>query len=73
MGSCPACKLLKASDIHSASGLPILGKRIKMKRLYTKILTGTQAGSESSLTLTGLLAAFLSGVLCCMFINWLLF
>ncbi|HET6253661.1 MAG TPA: hypothetical protein VFE32_06290 [Puia sp.] len=44
-----------------------------MKRLYTKILTGTQAGSESSLTLTGLLAAFLSGVLCCMFINWLLF
>ena len=47
-----------------------------MKRLYAKI-TGESieeiGESESSPSLTGLLAAFLSGVLCCMLIHWLLF
>jgi hypothetical protein len=47
-----------------------------MKRLYAKI-TGESIEeieeAESSPSLTGLLAAFLSGVLCCMFIHWLLF
>jgi|HubBroStandDraft_1064217.scaffolds.fasta_scaffold3041045_1 CRISPR-associated Cas5-like protein len=47
-----------------------------MKRLYRKITGETEAESEPTpapATLTGLLAAFLSGVLCCMFIHWLLF
>jgi hypothetical protein len=45
-----------------------------MRRIYFK-LTGEQIAEkgDSNPTLTGLLAAFLSGVLCCMFIHWLLF
>jgi hypothetical protein len=46
----------------------------KMKRLYTKITGETfEEDSESTPSLTGLLAAFLSGVLCCMLIHWVLF
>jgi len=44
-----------------------------MKRLYAKLTGETIEESESSPSLTGLLAAFLSGVLCCMLIQWLLF
>jgi hypothetical protein len=45
-----------------------------MRRLYAKITGETIAESrESTPTLTGLLAAFLTGVLCCMLIHWLLF
>ena len=47
-----------------------------MKRLYAKITGDTieeTEEAESAPSLTGLLAAFLSGVLCCMFIHWLLF
>lgn len=45
-----------------------------MKRIYYKI-TGEEIAEkgESSPTLTGLLAAFLSGVLVCMLLHWLLF
>ena len=44
-----------------------------MKRLYTKLTGETFEEKESNPSLTGLLAAFLSGVLCCMFIHWLMF
>jgi len=44
-----------------------------MKRLYMKLTGETIEESESAPSLTGLLAAFLSGVLCCMLIHWLLF
>jgi hypothetical protein len=44
-----------------------------MKRLYTKITGETFEETESTTSLTRLLAAFLSGVLCCMLITWLLF
>ncbi|HEV2353067.1 MAG TPA: hypothetical protein VGR89_02395 [Puia sp.] len=46
-----------------------------MKRLYAKITGGTmtEPDSPSNPTLTGLLAAFLCGVLFCMFAHWLLF
>jgi hypothetical protein len=45
----------------------------KMKRLYTKLTGETFESSESNPSLTGLLAAFLCGVLCCMLLHWLLF
>jgi hypothetical protein len=48
-------------------------KAIKMKRLYQKLTGETLEEMESSPSLTGLLAAFLSGVLCCMTLHWLLF
>jgi hypothetical protein len=44
-----------------------------MKRLYTKITGETFEESESASSLTSLLAAFLSGALCCMLIHWILF
>jgi hypothetical protein len=44
-----------------------------MKRLYTKLTGETLEDAESTPSLTSLLAAFLSGALCCMFIHWLLF
>ena len=44
-----------------------------MKRLYLKLTGETIEESESAPSLTRLLAAFLSGVLCCMLIHWLLF
>ncbi len=44
-----------------------------MKRLYTKLTGESFEDSESTPTLTGLLAAFLSGVLCCMLLHWILF
>jgi hypothetical protein len=45
-----------------------------MKRLYTKITGETfEQDSEATPSLTGLLAAFLSGVVCCMLIHWILF
>jgi hypothetical protein len=44
-----------------------------MKRLYTKITGETFEETESTTSLTRLLAAFLSGVLCCMLIQWMLF
>ena len=43
-----------------------------MKRLYTK-LTGETFEETEPTSLTRLLAAFLSGVLCCMLIQWMLF
>jgi hypothetical protein len=44
-----------------------------MKRIYAKLTGETIEESESAPSLTGLLAAFLSGVLFCMLIHWLLF
>ena len=46
-----------------------------MKRLYAKITGGTMTGpdSDGNPTLTGLLAAFLCGVLVTMLVYWLLF
>ncbi|HEV3414675.1 MAG TPA: hypothetical protein VG101_19480 [Puia sp.] len=43
-----------------------------MKRLYQKLTGETFEDSESSPSLT-VLAAFLSGVLCCMLLHWILF
>ena len=44
-----------------------------MKRIYQKLTGETLEEKGTSPYLTGFLAAFLSGVLCCMLINWLLF
>lgn len=44
-----------------------------MKRLYTKLTGETFEEEESAPSLTGLLAAFLCGILCCMLLHWLLF
>ncbi|HXD77852.1 MAG TPA: hypothetical protein VN616_08585 [Puia sp.] len=46
-----------------------------MKRLYARITGGTMTEPEEEAmpTGTGLLAAFLCGVLFCMFVHWLLF
>jgi hypothetical protein len=44
-----------------------------MKRLYAKLTGGTEEVDESTPSLTGLLAAFLCGVLVAMFVHWLLF
>jgi hypothetical protein len=44
-----------------------------MKRLYAKLTGGTEEVEDSSPSLTGLLAAFLCGVLATMLISWLLF
>jgi hypothetical protein len=66
---------MKINRICPAHRLPFQGKEIKkMKRLYTKITGETfEADSESTPSLTGLLAAFLTGVVCCMLIHWLFF
>jgi hypothetical protein len=60
------------------SGIAIasLEERMKpMKRLYAKLINGEDAevAAESNPSLTGLLAAFLCGVLCAMLIHWLMF
>lgn len=45
-----------------------------MKRLYTRIIAAqADPEAETNPRLTRLLAAFLFGVLCTMFIQWLLF
>jgi hypothetical protein len=74
LGNRPVVKRLETNLIHPAYGLPFRVKRIKkMKRLYTKLTGETFEEEESTTSLTRLLAAFLSGVLCCMLIQWVLF
>lgn len=57
---------------HSACLLGANGSK-KMKRLYTKLTGETFEDAESAPSLTGLLAAFLCGVLCCMLLHWIFF
>lgn len=73
MGRSPGPNPMPFNAIRPAWRLPIRVKQEKMKRLYAKLTGETLTESESGPTLTGLLAAFLSGVLCCMLLHWLLF
>jgi hypothetical protein len=45
----------------------------KMKRLYAKLTGGTEEVDDYTPSLTGLLAAFLCGVLVTMIVHWILF